>query len=67
MPTDEKLKILLERSTEAADHDFKSTFDVNAPGDWLEIIKDIVAFANSGGGTILIGVNDDGTPSGAEV
>jgi len=67
MPTDEKLKVLLERSTEAADHDFKSTFDVNAPGDWLEIIKDIVAFANSGGGTILIGVNDDGTPSGAEV
>jgi hypothetical protein len=67
MPTDDKLKVLLERTTEAADLDYKSLFDVNAPGDWLEIIKDIAALANSGGGTILIGVNDDGTPSGAEV
>ena len=60
-------KDLLERSTEAADLDFKSTFDVNADGDWLEIIKDIAAFANSGGGTLLIGVNDDGTPSRADL
>ena len=67
MSSDDTLKVLLERTTEAADLDFKSTFDVNAPGDWLEIIKDIAAFANSGGGTLLIGVNDDGTPSGADV
>lgn len=67
MSIDDTLKVLLERTTEGADLDFKSTFDVNAPGDWLEIIKDISAFANSGGGTLLIGVNDDGMPSGADV
>lgn len=67
MSSDESLKVLLERTSEAADLDFKSSFDVNAQGDWLEIIKDIVAFANFGGGTLLIGVNDDGMPSGADV
>lgn len=67
MSSDEALKVLLERASEAADLDFKSSFDVNAPGDWLEIIKDIAAFANSGGGTLLIGINDDGTPSGVDV
>lgn len=67
MPTEEELAALLERPAEAADLDFKSKFDVNDAGDWLEILKDIAAFANSGGGTILIGVNDDGTPSGADV
>lgn len=67
MASDEKLKVLLERTTEAADLDFKSAFDVSTLGEWLEIIKDIAAFANSGGGSLLIGVNDDGTPSGADV
>ncbi len=44
--------------------DFKSQFDVNRRGDWSEIIKDIVAMANSGGGIILLGVSNDGSPSG---
>jgi hypothetical protein len=44
--------------------DFKSAFDPKLTGDWCELIKDIVAMANSGGGRIVIGVNDDGTPSG---
>lgn len=47
--------------------DFKSAFNPADSGDRLEIIKDIVAFANSGGGTILIGANDDGSPSGTDV
>lgn len=67
MADDSKLKDALERSAEAADVDFKSAFDVTRPGEWLEIIKDVVAFANSGGGTILIGVTDDGLPSGEDV
>jgi hypothetical protein len=45
--------------------DFKRAFDPTVLGDWLEIIKDIVAMANSGGGVILIGVDDDGTVGGA--
>ncbi len=47
--------------------DFKESFDVNLRADWCEVIKDIVAMANSGGGMILIGVKDDGTLSGFDV
>jgi|WetSurMetagenome_2_1015567.scaffolds.fasta_scaffold04639_9 hypothetical protein len=58
---------ILKRSAETADLDFKSAFNTAQPGDWLEIIKDIIAFSNSGGGTILIGLNNDGSPSGTDV
>ena len=44
--------------------DFKSSLDFNEPHTWCEIIKDIIAMANSGGGVILIGLNNNGTPSG---
>ncbi len=67
MPTDDLIKAYLKRNTEAADLDLKPTFDVDDLGDWLEIIKDIAAFANSDGGAILIGMNDDGMPSSADV
>jgi len=40
--------------------DFKRSFDPASVAEWCELIKDIVAMANSGGGTILIGVNNDG-------
>lgn len=57
----------LEKNDESASLDFKSSFDPSKLGDWLEIIKDIVAMANGGGGTILLGLNDDGSPSGCDV
>ena len=47
--------------------EFKEGFDVNSPRDLCETIKDIVAMANSGGGIILFGVRNDGTPSGFDV
>lgn len=50
---------------ESAELDFKASFDVK--NDWCELIKDIVAMANSGGGRILVGVTDDGFPSGTDV
>lgn len=40
--------------------DFKEKLDTNSQRDWCEIIKDIVAMANTGGGIILIGVKDNG-------
>ena len=46
---------------ETADLDFKSAFDPASTRDWCELVKDIVAFANSGGGCIVFGVNDDGS------
>lgn len=59
----EDLAAALARTTESADVDFKSSFDNSVSRDWLELIKDIVAFANSGGGYILVGLDDDGLPT----
>ena len=50
------LQDALRSSVEAVDLDFKSAFH-GGSGDWLELIKDVVAFANSGGGESN-GVND---------
>jgi hypothetical protein len=47
--------------------EFKESFDPSSPGEWLEIIKDILAIANSGGGVILFGVDNKGELSGADV
>lgn len=40
--------------------DFKSQVDLTSTGEFIELIKDIVAITNTGGGVILIGVDDDG-------
>jgi hypothetical protein len=48
---------------ESATLDFKRGFDPKKNSEWCELIKDIVAMANSGGGRIVIGVNDDGVRS----
>jgi predicted HTH transcriptional regulator len=56
---------LLERAEHAKREsktlDFKRELDTASPAEWSEIVKDIVAFANSGGGVIVFGVNNDGT------
>lgn len=53
----------LSLDAETADVDFKSAFNPNDKGDLLEVIKDVVAIANSGGGIILFGLTNDGGPS----
>lgn len=62
---------LLERAENAKREskylDFKREFDTGSTAAWCELIKDIVAFANSGGGVIVLGVNNDGTSSGIDV
>src|SRR5437773_2701991 len=64
MPTRTKL---LERAQNAAREsktlDLKREFDTSSAGAWCELIKDIVALANSGGGVIVLGVEDDGSNS----
>ncbi|MBM4208197.1 MAG: ATP-binding protein [Gammaproteobacteria bacterium] len=67
MPEDENLSSALANTSESDDIDFKSSFDASSLRDWLEILKDIAAFANSGGGYILIGLNNDGTPSNSDI
>lgn len=55
---------ILTAKRESKRLDFKRSFDPASTADWCEILKDIAAFANSGGGNILVGVNNDGSPSG---
>lgn len=49
---------------ERRDVEFKERFDVDSNRDWCEIIKDIVAIANSGGGLLIFGLTNSATPSG---
>ena len=67
MRTKNEINNLLEKikgvKRESKYVDFKENFDVDSQRDWCEIIKDIVAMTNSGGGVILIGIKNDGTPS----
>lgn len=47
--------------------EFKQEWKVTSDQDWCEIIKDIAALANSGGGILFIGVNNRGVPTGFDV
>lgn len=47
--------------------DFKRELDFEASHTWPELVKDVVAMANSGGGAILVGLDDSGAPSHADV
>lgn len=61
----------LPRATEARREskyvEFKEQFDPTNDGEWLELIKDMVAIANIGGGVIVIGLRNDGSLSGANL
>jgi hypothetical protein len=47
--------------------EFKQSFDPNLPGAWCELIKELVAIANSGGGIIVFGLDSLGVPTGASI
>jgi len=42
--------------------EFKRAFNPTSEGEWCEIMKDIAALGNSGGGVIVFGLNSDGRP-----
>lgn len=52
----------LTASKETQNIEFKEGFDSNSNREWCEIIKDIVAISNSGGGIILFGLDNAGVP-----
>jgi predicted HTH transcriptional regulator len=54
----------VKATSESKSIDFKISFDPDCPSDWCELLKDLVAMANSGGGTIVIGVTDNGKSIG---
>lgn len=47
--------------------EFKQSFDPNSAGEWCELIKDLAAIANSGGGIIVFGLDSLGVPTGESV
>lgn len=57
----------LRASRETREIEFKSEFDPSQRGHWCEIIKDIMAIANSGGGVIVFGLDSTGQPTGSDV
>jgi hypothetical protein len=70
-----ELRLTFERDIKKAPYldvettgvEFKSTFNPSEKGEFLEVLKDILAMANSGGGIIVFGLLNDGTPSGANL
>lgn len=54
------IEILGNIKQETEQIDFKREFVPSSKGSYCEIIKDVVALANSGGGAILIGLDDFG-------
>lgn len=61
------VKKALNAKRESKSIEFKESLDVTKQGEWCEIIKDVVAIANSGGGVILLGVDNQGNPNGFDV
>ncbi|MCH8852732.1 MAG: ATP-binding protein [Planctomycetes bacterium] len=61
--SDEVCRQLLGVRRESRVLDFKQSFDPNENGDWCEVIKDLVAMANTDGGYVMMGANDDGSSS----
>jgi hypothetical protein len=61
------LERALRASRESKHIEFKSSFDKNMGEHWCELVKDIAAIANSGGGVIIVGVNNRGEPVEADL
>ena len=59
----ERIDAAVAAESESSFVDFKERFDLKSARDWCEIVKDVIAMANSGGGSLVFGVRDDGTPS----
>lgn len=56
-----KVRELLTLGRESAKLDFKRGYDPSSTAEKVEIVKDLVAMANTAGGYIVVGVADDGT------
>jgi predicted HTH transcriptional regulator len=47
------LETAIDHQSESTSVDYKSSFDFSSAAEWVEIVKDVVAFANSGGGVVI--------------
>jgi integrase len=53
----------VDRTAETQDVEFKDWLDIGDPVNRAEIAKDLAALANFGGGYLIFGIADDGSPS----
>jgi hypothetical protein len=60
---DKMIQKALSLDSETDDVEFKREFDISSTEHWCEIVKDIISIANSGGGVIVFGLNNQGKPS----
>ena len=58
------VKKALTAKRESKHVEFKQGFDSNSGRAWCELIKDLAAIANSGGGIIVFGLDNLGNPTG---
>jgi len=54
----ENILAILTSIEESIYHDFKLAVDIHSAREWLSLTKDFVAFANSHGGYLVLGVKD---------
>jgi hypothetical protein len=54
----------LSATRESKHIEFKAGFSATGSGEWCELIKDVVALANSGGGILVFGLDSLGRPTG---
>jgi hypothetical protein len=57
----------LSAKRESKHVEFKQSFDPSQPGEWCELIKDLAAIANSGGGIIVFGLDSRGMLTGEPI
>lgn len=57
--------LALQKETRSVD--FKQSFDPKNTRDWCRLLKDVLAMANSAGGIIVFGVDNNGAPTGTDV
>jgi hypothetical protein len=69
---DDIAKMILNQTEESANLDFKKTLDLSkkagekgSNATKQDIVRDVAAFANGVGGTIIVGVSDEGNPDHA--
>lgn len=63
----DKISDALALQKETRSVDFKQDFDPQETRDWCRLLKDVLAIANSDGGIILFGLDNNGAPAGTDV
>lgn len=64
---DPRIAKCLSAKRESRSVEFKIQFLLSDPKQLIEVLKDIVAIANSGGGTLAIGIDNTGEAAGTDV